>query len=102
MASLSRWAARIFEEVNLALAWLVAGSQRGDVSTVLMLHLLFARRRLKLLGDNLAQRQECLPTIHVRQSLPELVQIQCRERIRLSRRGPPFCHPCIAVLLEGC
>src|SRR5450432_1638089 len=102
MASLSKWSARIFAEVSRALAWLGLGSQRGEVSAILMLHLLFARRRLKMLGDNLTQGQECLPTIHVRQRLPELVQIQCRGRIRLSRCRPPCCDPCMVVLLEGC
>src|SRR5207237_3249900 len=101
MASLSRWASRIFEDVGRALPRLVSGLGEAsrDDSAVFMLHLLGAGKWLKLPGHKLAQGRQRSPPILVRESLPKLVQIQCRREIRRSRRRPPFCNPCMAVLL---
>src|ERR1700693_1286798 len=65
-----------------------------------MLHLLRARRWLKLFGHELAQRRQRSPPLLVRESLPKLVQIQSSGTTRWDRRRPPFCDPCMTVLLE--
>lgn len=51
-----------------------------------------------MLGHDLTESHQRSTPILVRESLPELVQIQCLGKVRRSRR-PPFCDPCIAVLL---
>src|SRR5438132_13214725 len=84
---------------------LVAASEQveadRDGSAVFMLHLLRARKRLQLLGDDLAQHQKCSATILVGKSLPKLVQIQCGGSSRRRGRRMAVCNPCMVVLLEG-
>jgi len=55
---------------------------------------------MKLFGHDLAQGRQRSPPILVRESHPELVQIQCRRWRRRRRRCPPFCNPGMDVLLD--